>query len=96
MKCKDIPELPILELLMRHRGEWCFIFSPEVCGDKSVRAAMPDRVPEKLALAKMSSLIRRGLVTGCDCGCRGDFEITQKGAEYLAKMKGGNSCSQQS
>jgi hypothetical protein len=28
-------------------------------------------------------LIKRGLVSGCTCGCRGDFEITQKGLDFL-------------
>ncbi len=38
---------------------------------------------EKLILAKMKQLIKRGLVDGCACGCRGDFEITPKGEEWL-------------
>ena len=31
-------------------------------------------------------LVRRGLVTGCGCGCRGDFEITAKGIQWLAQV----------
>lgn len=31
--------------------------------------------PEKVVLAKARKLIRRGVLTGCVCGCRGDFEI---------------------
>lgn len=31
------------------------------------------QMPPKLVLAKARKLIRRGLVTGCACGCRGDF-----------------------
>jgi len=41
-------------------------------------------VPEKVMRAKMVALIRRKLVTGCTCGCRGDFEITSTGKEALA------------
>jgi len=26
---------------------------------------------------------RRGLVTGCDCGCRGDWELTAAGLAVL-------------
>jgi len=37
----------------------------------------------KTLIAKMKNLIRRGLVDGCDCGCRGDFEITRKGVAYI-------------
>lgn len=32
-------------------------------------------LPERLVLAKARKLIRRGLLTGCDCGCRGDLEV---------------------
>lgn len=31
--------------------------------------------PEKVVLAKLRSLIKRGLLAGCACGCRGDFEL---------------------
>lgn len=40
----------------------------------------PD-LPFKVVAAKLSKLSRRGLVTGCDCGCRGDWELTTKGRE---------------
>jgi len=32
-------------------------------------------VPENLLLAKARKLMRRGLLGGCDCGCRGDYHI---------------------
>lgn len=31
--------------------------------------------PEKVVLAKLRSLVKRGLLDGCACGCRGDFEL---------------------
>jgi hypothetical protein len=40
---------------------------------------MPKPLPAKLALAKMRQMINRGVVKGCPCGCRGNFEITEKG-----------------
>ena len=49
----------------------------------SVLLAMPKNTPEKLALAKMKQMIKRGIVSGCPCGCRGDFEITAKGQSEL-------------
>jgi hypothetical protein len=49
----------------------------------TVRDAMPPETPEKVALAKMRALVRRGLVDGCACGCRGDFTITAKGRALL-------------
>jgi predicted transcriptional regulator len=50
----------------------------------SVSHAMPVDASGKLVLAKMKSMIKRGLVDGCPCGCRGDFVITEKG---LLKLK---------
>lgn len=77
MQCKDIPDLPILRFLSEHGRCVRYAGYP-----KSVTNAMPDEIPERLALAKMATLIRRGLVDGCVCGCRGDFEITRKGADF--------------
>jgi hypothetical protein len=42
-------------------------------------------LPEKVVLAKMKALKRRGLITGCPCGCRGDFELTKAGDGFLAR-----------
>jgi hypothetical protein len=39
--------------------------------------------PEKVVRAKLAALIRRGLLSGCTCGCRGDFEITAAGEALL-------------
>ncbi len=58
-------------------GNWYF------GGSHCVQRAMPVGLPEKLVLSKMRRLIKRGLVDGCPCGCRGDYEITQKGLEFL-------------
>jgi hypothetical protein len=65
---------------MDEDGRWANYFE----GHKnSVIQAMPIGTPEKLAHAKMKMMIRRGVVDGCRCGCRGDFVITQKGIEEL-------------
>jgi DNA-binding Lrp family transcriptional regulator len=34
--------------------------------------------PEKVVLAKGRRLIKRGLITGCACGCRGDWEVVPR------------------
>jgi hypothetical protein len=51
----------------------------------SVGNGMPEaaRDQDNLLLAKMRSLLKRGLVDGCCCGCRGDFELTAKGRAAL-------------
>lgn len=43
--------------------------------------------PWQVILAKASRLIGRGLMGGCDCGCRGDFELTELGREFLRNGK---------
>jgi hypothetical protein len=80
MQSKDIPDTPVLQFLasLDTWGTW-FAGLPN-----SVQQAMPAEVPGKLVHSKMRALIRRQLVDGCVCGCRGDFELTQKGRDYLA------------
>ena len=85
MQCKDIPIKPILEFLILHNGKWCTWYSkPSIM--PTIEDAMPIGTPPKLRLAKMRMLIKKGLVSGCDCGCRGDFEITEKGIQYYWTM----------
>jgi hypothetical protein len=43
--------------------------------------------PEKVIRAKVRKLIGRGLLDGCPCGCRGDFEITDKGRVLLDRTR---------
>lgn len=80
MQCKDIPDKPILQFL-QDKDCWCTYgeghFMP------TVQDVITKEAPVKLQLAKMKQLIKRGLADGCTCGCRGDFEITDKGKEYL-------------
>ncbi len=57
---------------------------------QGVPHAMPEGTPEKLVLAKMRRLIKRGLVDGCGCGCRGDFELTDKGRAILSAAVASN------
>jgi hypothetical protein len=54
---------------------------PDLVGTGQATQDWPG-VPPRLLLAKARRLDRRGLITGCACGCRGDFEITAKGRAY--------------
>jgi hypothetical protein len=82
VRCKDIPERPILEWLKIRKnkdllwGTWCQGYENSV--------PFPDGIPPKLRIAKMAQMIKKGIVSGCPCGCRGDYEITDKGLEMLA------------
>lgn len=71
MKAGDLSEAAILALLNEHPGEphthW------DVGGGLRVfDPAHPD-APEKVLTAKLRSMVRRGLIRGCGCGCRGDW-----------------------
>jgi hypothetical protein len=82
LQAKDIPTRPILEHLAKNEGAWHMMFLD--C-EFSIWPAIPPEVEsDKLVLAKMRSLIDKGLVDGCACGCRGDFHITAAGLDYLS------------
>ena len=85
-KCSDIPTLPILRFLAslgKHWGNWFEVNPRCEFGKRSVRNAMPAGINDKLIHAKMRKLIAKGLVGGCDCGCRGDFVLSDEGRALL-------------
>ncbi len=41
-------------------------------------------IPEKVIRAKLAALVRRKVIDGCTCGCRGDFAVTPYGNTCLA------------
>lgn len=80
MQCKDVPTLPILQLMASEPDHWWYWFAT---GDWSIQRAMPPNVPDKLVRAKMNQLIHKDLIDGCNCGCRGDYTLTDKGRARL-------------
>ena len=87
LQCKDIPDGPILLAVARMPSrlvagkmyrEWCCRWDLE-------KLACFHGVDQRLMLAKMASLLDRGYVTGCACGCSGQFELTPKGEAYVAE-----------
>jgi hypothetical protein len=86
MAVDNIPNKPILEFLYQRFLDdkiWCTWFQGY---ENSIDQAMPVWVDEDMIQAKMSELIKKGFVSGCDCGCRGDYEITSAGMDYLATL----------
>lgn len=81
LQCKHIPDQQLDQLSSFHH---CILLEGY---PNSVQQAMPANTPQNLVRAKMASLIRRGLVDGCGCGCRGDFMITDKGRFTLADLR---------
>lgn len=88
LQAKDFPDRPLLEFLDALDGlwsTWCWSDHRDPCfWDHSVAPLFPPETPDKLIRAKMAGLIRRGLIDGCPCGCRGDYELTDKGRAFLA------------
>lgn len=82
MQCKDIPTMPILRFLESLNGKWANWFDPTVYSN-SVLNAMPPETPEKLAMTKMRNLIKKGVIDGCPCGCRGNYELNDRSRSML-------------
>ena len=71
MQAKDITDAVMLEALAAVRGkngvpEWSSLWD--------VQKQLDDFHP-KVVLAKLRSMVRRKVIGGCTCGCRGDFEL---------------------
>lgn len=87
MQCKDIPELTILRFLAGpydgwSAPGWATWFNYDPAPPNSVLHAMPEGTPDKLALAKMRQMVRKGVIDGC--GCRGDFRLNDRSRAILA------------
>jgi hypothetical protein len=77
VQCKNIADAPLLRFIAAkelEKGMWVntWDFAPPY-----------SELPGNLFRAKMGQLLKRGLIDGCNCGCRGDYEMTAKGREYL-------------
>ena len=81
--CVTVPDEPILRFLAEHIDEWCTWGKGYAM--PTVKDAMPAGTSDEVQHAKMRDLMKRGLVDGCACGCRGDFEITHNGLAALAR-----------
>lgn len=95
LQAKDIDELPILQFLLdleerdTHLGATWFETLDSETGEhfpNSLYNVLPTTIPTRVLQAKMRSLIKRKLVDGCGCGCRGDYTITELGKEHLNKL----------
>ena len=75
VQSKDVPELPILRALAAAPEGETF----NLVDILNHRAGYPVKVVK----ARLDSMIRRKLIRGCTCGCRGDFSITPEGRAAL-------------
>lgn len=66
IQAKDLDEAPILDVV---RALW---IEKGSCSRWAVADTLP-LVPPKVVLAKLRAMVKKGLLDGCPCGCRGDF-----------------------
>lgn len=59
---------------------WCTWFAGF---ENSVLQWMPEGTSERRARAVMKILDKQGYVTGCHCGCRGDYQLTESGEKTV-------------
>lgn len=74
MKASDLSDERIIGVLMQQEGRWHTSLGPNEWKPHIYDPAFPD-APRKVLLAKLRSMIKRGLINGCACGCRGDFYV---------------------
>lgn len=82
MKASDIPDDVFLQAVRVAGDTWAERWGhpgrrgSATWGDVTgVLRIILGAVPERVVLAKARRLIRRGLLDGCYCGCRGDWVI---------------------
>lgn len=72
----DVPKVPVSESTYGWKLDphWVLIWEIEL---------RFKQFPPKVVAAKLKALVRRGLLDGCTCGCRGDYELTYDGEVRL-------------
>lgn len=98
MKCSEVPIRPVLEFVAKvERGETFWYPTAEqveafgarvayssACSFHGFENSLSNSVPKGIsAIGVAKRLIREGLLTGCTCGCRGDFALTNAGRAHL-------------
>jgi hypothetical protein len=87
-KLSDMPDLPLVEFVVALDGAWgtwCWSDTPDFDWNNSVAPLFPPDTPWKLIHKKMARLIERGIIEGCPCPCRGDYEMTEASLRFLAE-----------
>ncbi|MEU6632883.1 hypothetical protein ABZ905_32055 [Streptomyces parvus] len=86
MQCKDIPDAALCEAVRLtpapppatgNPAPWRMAWDVHATLEKTTGP-----VPDRLFLAKVRRLFAKGLLGGCDCGCRGDYHLTEECGRY--------------
>lgn len=82
----------LLNLLYFTQSKWAFWdndtfqFSSSQ-GERLTIKVFQDNYPTRRKLALFRLAQAKGFIGGCSCGCRGDFEITDSGLNYIDKIR---------
>lgn len=86
MQAKDITTLAFVQavivcgiktrsrMTMRWDVQAVLAGHPDHVGRYDIPRVYPN-LPEKVVMAKAEELMAAGVIDGCDCGCRGDYEV---------------------
>lgn len=70
VQAKSITDEEVLRVVKRRSGYDSFVSAFEIQAELS-------SFPDKVVLAKLRSMVKRGLLSGCACGCSGNFRRTK-------------------
>ncbi len=79
-QAKNLPDQDLLRLIV-DLGGLAVLWDLE--------ARLP-KAPPKVIRRKLASLIKRQLIEGCTCGCRGDFALLDAGRQLLDRANTAN------
>jgi len=80
-KADDIPEAEVLAAIkadaarMTAERQTAWMLPATLWGVQAILA----KWPPKVVLAKLRAMMRRGVIDGCGCRCRGDFKVLDAG-----------------
>lgn len=77
------PSTQVLYFLAEQEGEWCTWGTS--FNMQTVQACLPIGTTAEAQLRFMQILQKKGLISGCECGCRGDYTVTPEGLDFLAE-----------
>jgi hypothetical protein len=76
MQCKDIPDALVVAAVQAcavpYGARWAQCWDVWPWLERHAGA-----LPQNLYWAKMRSVIRRGIIRGCPCTCRGDYHLKE-------------------
>lgn len=88
IQCKDVSTLALLRFVALWTDKKSSVTLFKLDDEpSSVWQIMLPMIPMCVMKQKFENMVRKGLVHGCYCGCRGDFTITKRGRDRIRKLE---------